>query len=126
MPHTVEYDPQTDIIYIRANGDLTLEIVREYTNTAALLAKETGCFRFLSDLHETVLALSMLDVYGIPEMVKEIGLASDVPEHKIRRAVVLPRIGELSLFFETVSKNRVQNVALFDDVESARKWLLEK
>ena len=126
MPYSVEYDPQTDIIYIRAYGELTLEQVREYTNTAALLAKEKGCFRFLSDLREAVLALSMLDVYNIPKMAKEIGLALDLPEHKIRRAVILPRIGELSIFFETVSKNRVQNVALFDDIETARKWLLEK
>jgi len=126
MPHSVEYDPQTDIIYIRAYGELTLEEIREYTNTAALLAKEKGCLRFLSDLHETVLALSMLDVYNIPRMVKEMASASDLPEHKIRRAVILPRTGELSPFFETVSKNRVQNVALFDDIETARQWLLEK
>ena len=126
MPYSVEYDPQTDIIYIRASGELTLEKVREFTNAAALLAKEKECFRFLTDVNETVLALSMLDVYNIPRMVKEITSALELPEHKIRRAVILPDHWKLRQFFETVSKNRMQNVALFDDIETAQKWLLEK
>ena len=126
MPHSIEYDPQTDIIYIRADGQLTLETVREITNAVALLAKEKGCFRVLNDLHQATMDLSILDVYHVPRLVTEIMSALDLPAHKFRRAVILPGQWKLALFYETISKNRVQNVALFEDIERARQWLLER
>jgi len=103
-----------------------MEDVREFTNEAALLAEQKACFRVLSDLHEALLRFSMLDVYNIPGMVKEIVLAANLPVHKFRRAVILPDQWKLSGFFETISKNRMQNVTLFHDIETAQKWLLEK
>lgn len=126
MPYSVEYDPQTDIIKIKVDGLLTLAMAREYSNTAMLIAKERECFRILTDLREASIQLSMLEVYSFPRMVVEITSALGLPVQKFRRATLLPDQFRLSVFFENIMKNRLQNVNLFHDVETAQKWLLEK
>ena len=126
MPHSVEYDPQTDIIHIKVEGPLTLAIVRDVSNAAALLSKERGCLRILNDLREASIQLSMLEIYSLPGSIAKITSALGLPVHNFRRAVVLPEGTTLLPFFETVSRNRMQNVTLFHDIEAARKWLLEK
>ena len=126
MPYSVEYDPQFDIINIKAEGPVTVTMVLDMANDAARIAKEQGCFRILSDFREASIQLSMLETFNLPKMLAEVMSTSGLPVQKFRRALLPPAQWPLSLFFETVSKNRVQNVTLFRDIETARQWLLEK
>lgn len=126
MPYSIEYDQQADIILVTVDGPLTVGTIHEYANTVALISKEQGCFRVLTDLRGASIQLSMLEIYNLPKMLAEIVSSLGLLVQKFRRADVLPDQWSLSLFYETVSKNRVQNVALFQDIETAGKWLLEK
>ena len=126
MPYAVEYDQKANIIHAKVAGPLTVETIRDLANAVALISKERGCFRVLNDLREASMQLSMLETYSLPKMLAEIASSLGLPIQRFRRADLLPDPWKLSQFYETVSKNRVQNVALFQDIETARKWLLEK
>jgi len=90
------------------------------------LAKEKACHRVLNDLREAKLKLSMIDVYNLPKLHSESGSTLGMEVLKFKLAVVVSSGEKLAYFFETVTRNRMQNVKVFYDDESARQWLLEK
>ena len=124
MPYTIEYDPQ-GIITIKVQGQLTMSIIRKITGEALQLAKEMDCHRALNDLREAKVELSIIDVYNLPKLLLEYASTLGVQGFQLKRAVVVSSGEKLAYFFETVSRNRVQNVKIFyDDDEPARQWLL--
>jgi len=125
MPYSVEYNP-LGIISIKVQGELTMTMVRDFTVEAVHLTKERYCFRVLTDLQEANLKLSMVEVYGLPNLTAEIASMAGLQVYQFKRALVVLHDEKLAPFFENVSRNRHQNVRLFHDVESARQWLLER
>ena len=124
MPYSIEYDEQ-GIISIKVQGALTMMVLRTYAMDAVRLAKEKDCFRVLTDLQEAKLKLSMLELYNLPKVLSEIAATAGLQAYQFKRAQVIPDDEKLLHFFENVARNRLQNVRLFHDVESARQWLLE-
>jgi hypothetical protein len=100
-------------------------MLEEIAKAVVPIAREQGCFKILADLREATIALSILEAYELPKMFAEIMSASGLSVHKFKRADLLPDDWQWSQFYETVSKNRIQNVTLFHDMEKAQKWLLE-
>ena len=123
MPYSIEYD-SVGIIRIKVQGALSLAGIRDVAPGLAQLIKEKHCPRLLTDLREARLKLSMPDIYTLPKLVSEIASARDLPIHTLKRAIVVSQDTKLAYFFETVSRNRVQNVQLFYDDTSAQQWLL--
>ena len=125
MPHSIEYDP-LGIISIKVQGTLTMTVVRNFAMDAVHLAKEKDCFRVLTDLQEAKLRLSMLELYNLPKVLSEIAATTGLQVYQFKRVVITRDDDEELLpFYENVARNRIQNLRLFHDVESAQQWLLE-
>jgi len=120
MPYIIAYVPQ-GIITAKVQGQLTMVIVRDLTRDVLQLAKERDCQRVLNDLREAKLKLSMADVFILPKLFSESASTLGVQILKLKRAVVVSNGETLSHFFETVSRNRIHNVRIFYDHESARQ-----
>jgi|SRR6185503_13224739 len=123
MLHSVVYDPQ-DIIVVKFQGPLILAEVRQVMTEVGRLAIEHQCFRLLSNTLGMELKLSMAEVYHLPGMFAERVSGLGLEVHKFKRAVIVSPDDQILQFFETVSRNRAQDVTLFHDDESARRWLL--
>ena len=125
MPYSMEYDEQ-GIISIKVQGALTMTVVRNFAMDAVHLAKEKNCFRVLTDLREATLKLSMLELYNLPKVLSEIAATAGLQVYQFKRVVITRDDDEELLpFYENVARNRIRNLRLFHDVESARQWLLE-
>ena len=126
MLHTIVYQPhEPGIILVKLQGPLTLAEVRQVMAEVLRLASEHQCFRVLSDAQELDLKLSMGDVYYLPDMFAELGSNLGLFVRKFKRAILTAPNDEILKFFETVAKNRGQNVKLFQAEEPARQWLLD-
>jgi hypothetical protein len=124
MPYSITDEPP-GMITLRFEGLMTLEIVLDATADVVQVAKEQGCFRVLTDIREATVKLSMVEVYNLPNLTADIVSTAGLRVYQFKRAIVISAEQELLPFFENVSRNRHQNVRLFQDVESARQWLLE-
>ena len=125
MPYTIEYDPQ-GIITTKVQGTLTMAVLDEWRRDVVQLVKEKDCQRMLTDVREAKVDLSMVDAYNIPKLFLEYASTLGVQAFQLKRAVVVSSGEKLAYFFETVTRNRMQNVKVFYDDESAQQWLLEK
>jgi len=123
MLHSIVYDPQ-GIIVVKFQGPLILAEVRQVMAEVGRLALEHKCFRLLSNTLGMELKLSMAEVYHLPGIFAERVSGLGLEVHKSKRAVIVSPDDQILQFFETVSRNRAQDVTLLHDDESARHWLL--
>lgn len=123
MSHTIIYNPETHIVEIKIQGDLTLNIVKEIVSEVAQVAKEQNCFLILNDMREVVMKLSTLEIYELPKIMSDTSRASGLMMYKFKRAFVAAKDLEDYKFFETVTANRAQYAKLFFDMGEAKKWL---
>jgi len=126
MAHTLTYNADLNILELKVQEILDLSEIRQITSESVQLVKKHNCFLLLSDFREATLKLSVFEIYETPKIIAEIFDASGLPIYQVKRAVVAARDLADFGFFETVTKNQMQNAKLFQDVEEAKKWLLEK
>ncbi len=123
MPHSVQYNAAEDIIEAHIQGktgvpELT-EAMREIFRNAAW----EGCPRILTDLREADLDLTTIEIYHLPEIVKQEAETASLKIYHIKRAYVVRQNQDMD-FYEDVSVNRGHNVKVFQDSTKARQWLL--
>jgi hypothetical protein len=123
MSHSVKYDEDAHLTVVSYYGRVDLSAIREGASEAARIAKEHDCFLVLIDCREAALALSTLDIHGLPKMLSDVLAALGIQIHRFKRAIVVSQDIEDFSFFETVTQNRSQNAVMFRDVDEARKWL---
>lgn len=123
MTHTVIYDPDTQVIDIKFQGDVTLNEVRELYIESMRCARQQNCFVFLSDYSDATMKLSTFEIYDLPKILSGVFASSDIPAHKLKRALVVAKDLKDYHFFETVTSNSGQNARIFQDVAHAREWL---
>jgi hypothetical protein len=87
------------------------------------VAKEQDCFLVLTDAREGRIELSVMEIYDLPKVLAGIAAAEGVRIGRFKRAAIVYNDLEDFAFFETVSRNRGQNVVLFHEVAEAKKWL---
>ena len=126
MPHTVTYNSETHIVETKAHGNLTLDEAKELIFDIGRVCAEKNCFLCLSDYREVILKLSTLDIYSIPHLLSDILASMGLPANKVKRAVVVAKDIRDFEFFETVTINSGQSIKLFQDIDEAKQWLLEK
>lgn len=109
------------MVSVRTAGVLTIADVRRFAVEAFAQAVPMGTTRFLVDHRASRPEASTLDIYGLPEELRAIGLPLGA-----RVATVLapgmPGRKEFD-FFENVALNRGFAMRNFDDVDSAVAWL---
>ena len=93
---------------------------REYLRHIVATAKKHPCHRFLNDFREVRIALSVVDLYEIPDLIVTGGF-----DRRWRRAMLLGSAADLHKlsFFELVASNRGITVRLFTEVDKAIQWL---
>jgi len=124
MPHTITYNPDLSIIKIKFEGNITLNETKEIFSESLQIANEQNCFLFLSDYREAIMKLSTFEIYELPKILSNVFVASKIPVHRLKRALVVAKDLEDYRFFEVVTANQGQNVKLFQDLDEAKKWLL--
>ena len=122
MPSTVEYCSELGVVEINHVGRVTGETFRSTTIEAFGLAKAHSTNLFLVDSSEGEGGGSLIDLYRLPDLYQELGLARGS-----KGAVVLPvadaKAEEDTRFYETVCRNRGWNVKAFTDRQAAIDWL---
>lgn len=118
MSHTLKYNPDTDCIELTVLGTFTMDRLKSIAPEVAGLAYKSGCRRILNDMSGATIAVSFTDIYRSPAEMDQSGI-----RRTTRRALVVPpSFGEAD-FLETVTRNRGHNLRVFQDRESAMKWL---
>ncbi|NUM49296.1 MAG: hypothetical protein HUU38_31735 [Anaerolineales bacterium] len=114
-------DETQSILIVKTEGTLDIEAATQMRNEGAAMIRQTGVLRCLLD-HRALKGdtLSTLDIYGLPQRYKELGIS-----HRFKMAVVVPeRFRRNMLFFETVCRNNGYQVSVFFDCGEALAWLL--
>ena len=112
------------MIAVSYRGHTTAADLRACTSAAIAMSTKCGSRHFLVDTTEIVAALSNVALYSLAKttyFAEQLHPLSCV-------AVVLPAREEerdLANFYETVCLNHGWRVQLFQNGESARRWLLE-
>lgn len=126
MSHTVIYNSELHIVESKLQGDMTLGEVKEIVTKIAKMAKEKESRLILTDFREVSRKLSIIQIYELPGLVKNIFNSFGIHVGLYKRANVVAKDLEDYGFHENVMVNRGHTEKLFTDIEKARKWLIGK
>jgi hypothetical protein len=126
MSHTVIYNSELHIVESKLQGDMTLGEVEEIVTEIAKIAKEKDCRLILTDFREVSRRLSILQIYELPGLIKNIFTSFDIQVGLYKRANVVAKDLDDYVFHENVMVNRGQTEKLFTDIDKAKKWLTGK
>jgi hypothetical protein len=120
MKMHVTFDDKVNCVVGRFEGDMTLDTAKKYLMEVTEVAKKHPCQRFLNDLREAKIDLSIFDLYELPGMIVTEGF-----DIRWRRAILLAPTADLDKmdFFDLVASNRGLIVRLFTDYDKAIEWL---
>jgi hypothetical protein len=118
MTFSVHYEPQKDIIESQVIGKLDLEVLTALASEVCRLLLKHDCKLFFNDLRNARHNLSTIEIYLVPEILKEIGLPLSG-----KRALLVSTDLDDYAFFETTSVNRGHRVKVFTDPDLAIDWL---
>lgn len=125
MPHKVIYNPELRIIESKLIGDMTLGEVDELLVKIAKIAKEKDCLLILNDFREVSQKLSILQIYRLPDQIRNIFATFGINVSLCKRANVVANDLDDYIFHENVMVNRGQIEKVFTDIDQAKRWLIE-
>ncbi|HMR99076.1 MAG TPA: hypothetical protein PKE62_07455 [Anaerolineales bacterium] len=126
MPYTVIYNPELHIIEARLIGNMTVGEVDEIIAKTAKIAKEKECRLIFTDFREVSQKLSIVQIYQLPDRIKNIFTSLGVNISLCKRANVVANDLDDYIFHENVMVNRGQIEKVFTDFDQATKWLIGK
>ena len=126
MPHTVIYNSELHIVESKLHGDMTLGEVEVIITKIAKTAKENDCRLILTDFREVSRKLSILEIYELPDRIRNIFTSFGINVSFYKRANVAAKDWDDYIFHENVMVNRGQNEKAFTDIDKAKKWLIGK
>ena len=125
MSHTVEYDPEENMVIAKVMGKVGLPDLLECIANILRVAKQENCIYILTDLHEATLEVSVSQIFSLSDtiggMAKEQGMAI----HAFKRVFIAAKGQDILKLYENASVNRNHNTKLFHDIEEAKSWLRE-
>ena len=124
MPHTIIYNSELHMVESKLQGDMTLGEVDEIITKTASIAKESGCRLILTDFRDTSRKLSILEIYELPDRIRNIFISFGIHVSLYKRANVVAKDWDEYVFHENVMVNRGQNEKAFTDIDKAKKWLI--
>jgi hypothetical protein len=124
MPHTIIYNSELHIVESKLQGDMTLGEVEEIITKTAKIAKEKDCRLICTDFREVSRKLSMLQIFELPDRIKNIFTSFGMNVGLYKRANVVAKDLDDYIFHENVMVNRGQNEKVFTDIDKAKKWLI--
>jgi hypothetical protein len=124
MTHTVTYTSELHIVEAKLQGDMTLGEVEEIITKTAKIAKEKDYRLIFADFRDVSRHLSILQIYELPDRIKNIFTSFGIHVSLHKRANVVAKDWDDHIFHENVMVNRGQNEKVFTDIDKARKWLI--
>jgi len=119
MPCELSYEEDSGILTARVSGIVDKSLVQPMAAAMRAETEKHKCTRFLNDYRTAYIDLSTLDVFGMPKLIESMGT-----DPRSRHAIVVKGMTAIVRFFETVTRNRGENVRVFTDMDKARAWLL--
>ena len=124
MLHTVAYNSELHIVESKLQGDIALGEVEEIITKTAKIAKDKDCRLIFTDLTEVSRKLSILEIYELPDRIRNIFTSFGIHISIHKRANVVAKDWDDYIFHENVMVNRGQNERVFTDIDKAKKWLI--
>lgn len=124
MPWTTSYLPDLKAVLTVYSGLITLPELRAAAAATIALARQNGTDRLLGDCVGLEGGHSIVDLYGLGQLIESIPGATGIHE-----ALVLPQLAAAARdvqFWETTCRNRGIDVRVFRTMEEARSWLIER
>jgi hypothetical protein len=118
MKITVTYDEVHDCLVGKYVGRFEPGDVREYGNEIIKLARIHNCKRFLNDMREAEIKLSITDLY----YASAEAIMSEFDRDWKRAIVVKEKTKEME-FYEITASNKGLTLKVFDSYEKALAWL---
>ncbi len=125
MSHTVIYNSDLHIVESKLQGNMTPSEVDEIITHIAQISKEQDCHLILMDFRNISQKLSMIQIFELPDRVKNIFAAFGMNVLFYTRANVVANDLDDYIFHENVMVDRGQNEKVFTDIDKAIKWLLK-
>jgi hypothetical protein len=119
MTSILRYDSDADCIFLRIEGLVTIDRIRELTSQVAQLCEKSECWRVLNDLSDASIDLSISKYLSSSKFVDKLtGFRS------VKKALVAPDAFLKCGFLGGASADHCTCFEIFRDVESAMQWLL--
>jgi hypothetical protein len=119
MEWTIDYVEAEDVVLVKTYGVITLDGIKQMCEDIVSFARKYNTHKIFVDNCDLKSSLPLLQVDGIPEMLKEIGF---VPEDEI--AVLYDEGRENKYkFFQSVSNIASLNLQIFTNWDEAMEWL---
>jgi hypothetical protein len=122
MTHTVTYNAELHIVESKLQGIMTLDEVEEIITTTAKLVQEKDCPSIFTDFREVSQKLPILQIYELPERIKNISPSFGMNVSLYKRGNVVAKDLDEYIFHENVMVNRGQDEKVFTDVDRTKKW----
>lgn len=123
MPWNTSYRADLDAVMTVYSGVIAAASLQEAVESSLALARRHGTTRFLSDCRTLEGGHSIIDLYGLGNLLETAGVARDS-----REAIVLPQLDAAAKdvrFWELTCQNRGFNVRVFQTMADASAWLTE-
>jgi hypothetical protein len=121
MDTNVEIEEKPGYLKATVTGKNSREAVGAYLKQVREECQRHNCYRILIDEQLEGPRLSTMEVFSIASQgsIDALGVFEAI-------AYVDAEMGNMGEFAETVAINRGMPVAIFDNVENAERWLLER
>jgi len=119
MKITVEYNQVHNYLVGKFIGTMEPKHVGEYAQEILKLARIHDCKRFLNDMRETEMKLSIADLYYASAEA-----AVEDFDRSWKRAVLVKEKTKEIEFYEITAKNKGLDVRTFDNFDEALAWLV--
>lgn len=118
MKISVTYDEVHNCLYGKAVGAFEPKHVKEYGDEILRVARIHNCKRFLNDMREADLRLSITDLYyaSAEAMIGEF-------DRTWKRALIVKELTKEIEFYEITATNKGLIIKVFDNYDEALKWL---
>ena len=129
MTHIVIHDREKGIVEARINGPIDLnELTRIYAVIVQIL-KENGSSLFCMDMREAEMNIATVDIFHLPRRLAEIAAREGCNPLLFRQAIVATRNLKDHDFHVIAASNlgyTIELFELFEEIEEAERWLLDK
>jgi hypothetical protein len=120
MPYCISIDNEHGLVEVDILGGTNLAEAIHFYREMFREAQENSYERILIDHSQSLLNITVSEMYSIPDLWKELG-----GSRRIKYALIAPSNKLLSnfRFLETVARNHGYNLLIFSDREKSLEWL---
>ena len=117
----IEYLAAEKILLLKSKGVMDVPSANAMVKALVEAAEKHQCQHHLIDHRKTTFAFMFTDYYERPAVNSKLGIS-----RLFKTAMVFSQITHETVFMENVFRNRGYNMRHFEDIDEARRWLMQK